>query len=282
MHLEIVDSSGEVVRRFISEEPKEEGPEKTEADGEPREPQKPAMQRAEEARIGKFKVKPGMNRVAWNGRYDPAIGVPGLYVFGTLRGRKAVPARYEVRLRVGDQTLSETFELRADPRFDASQSDYEAQDALLREVEAELTAVHTAVIEIGDVRSQLERFVARRSDEQAGDGSASGDALSERATALIEELTEIEGELVQKRTVDGQTVINFPTKLNHHLIYLRSAIDQAEGIVNEGARERLEDLKTQWAPLRQRLEALFDERLPELNRAIVESQVPTIEVPADR
>jgi hypothetical protein len=43
-------------------------------------------------------VKPGLNRIVWNVRHDQAVPVPGLYVFGTLRGRQALPGTYQVRL----------------------------------------------------------------------------------------------------------------------------------------------------------------------------------------
>ena len=43
-------------------------------------------------------MKAGLNRLVWNVRHDQAVPVPGLYVFGTLQGRQALPGDYQVRL----------------------------------------------------------------------------------------------------------------------------------------------------------------------------------------
>ena len=64
----------------------------------------------------KLTAKHGMNRMAWNARHEAVPNVPGLYVFGSLRGRKVVPGTYAVRLTVGDETRTEPVEVLPDPR----------------------------------------------------------------------------------------------------------------------------------------------------------------------
>lgn len=126
----------------------------------------------------------------------------------------------------------------------------QAQDPALYRGQ-EISAIHEGVVRLRDVRSQIQAFVDRE------------EGIAEEGKALIEKLDGIENALIQKRTVDGQTVINFPVQLNHHYIYLHGAVDGSELGVPEGARERLSDMNATWRGCQSELENLLG---PELDR----------------
>ena len=77
-------------------------------------------------------------------------------------------------------------------------------------------------------------------------GTPGGDAIEKSGKALVDKFNAIEDALVQKRVVDGQTVINFPMRLNQFFIYLRNAIDDSDLGSTDGQRDRLGDLSEQW------------------------------------
>ena len=86
--LDILDSSGKVVRHLSSKEKKEneqppEWPDRVE-------------------RVKTIPANEGMNRFAWDLRYDDPIQIPGAFYSSTgPRGPLALPGDYQVKLTVG-------------------------------------------------------------------------------------------------------------------------------------------------------------------------------------
>ena len=241
--LEIIDDDGNVIRRIRGE--KEAG-----------EAERPISSRDPRP----LEIKEGMNRIAWDLRHDPIRPVPGLYVFGSLQGAKVIPGTYQVRLTAGESTLSRPFELRPDPRVQVSPRDYLAQRDFLRRISADLEAIHDAVLRLRDARQQIKAVMTRAEAIQTSDGPA-----MEAGRELVDRLDALEDVLVQKRTVDGQTVINFPMQLNQFYIYLRSAVDSGEAGVTQGARDRFADLSQQWVDLQGQLDRLLGQGLSQFN-----------------
>jgi hypothetical protein len=211
-----------------------------------------------------------MNRFNWDLRHESVKRIQGLYIFGALMGRKAVPGTYQVSLTAGEESLTQPVEVLKDPRIEATQEDFVAQDELVVAIETELTALHEDVIRLRTVRDQIESLLKRAEDHE------SGESIQDSGKALVEKLTEMEDTLIQKRTVDGQTVINFPMRLNQHYIYLRGAVDGAEAWTTDGARDRLADLSAQWTEHKATLDRLLGEELDGFNALVRESGVPPI------
>ncbi len=184
---------GDVVRRYTTKKP---------------EPDAPVSLDAPPATLS---VKAGLNRLVWNLRHDQAVPVPGLYVFGTLQGRRVLPGDYQVQLTSGGRTLTAPLAVRMDPRVTTPLAELKSQEDLAVRVDEQLNAVHRAVIRLRDIRSQVEDVVKRTR------GTAGGEAIAKAGTAFIDKLNALEDALVQKRVVDGQTVINFPQRLNQYL-----------------------------------------------------------------
>ncbi len=227
-------------------------------------PQGPAAER------NPWKPKPGMNRVSWDLRHESPKRVPGLFSFGALSGRKVVPGTYQVRLTAGGETRTQTVEVKSDPRLETPLSTYQAQDDFLKEVANEIAAIHQGVIRLRGVREQVQSFLDRTKDRPE---------IEEQGKALIEKLDALEEELIQKRTVDGQTVINFTVQLNHHFIILHGAVDGSEEGVIEGARDRFRDLMAIWSEKRAALDSLLGADLDAFNALVREKGIPAVIVP---
>ena len=255
--LDVLDAKGVVVRSFSSRRP-----EGTPAAG----PMAPRL----------LPTKPGLNRFVWDLRRDMLPTVPGLYVFGSPQGRRVVPGTYTVRLTAGGPPQSQPLVVALDPRLDTAAAALEAQDSLAAEVLAELTQVHDGVIRLRDVRNQVEDVVKRA-------GTADGaEAVQKGGRSLVEKLNALEDLLVQKRVVDGQTVINFPMRLNQFYIYLHGAIDGSDVGVTNGQRARLADLSAQWTRHRATLDALLGTEVAAFNQLARERNVPAVVVPVPR
>jgi photosystem II stability/assembly factor-like uncharacterized protein len=252
--VDILDRGGQVVRRHTTR--------KTDL----------AAPASLEAPPSGLTVKGGLNRLVWNLRHDQAVPIPGLYVFGSLQGRQALPGDYQVRLTAGGKTLTVPLTVRMDPRVTTPLAELQAQDDLRMRVEERLNEIHRAVIRLRDARTQIEGVMTRTK------GAPGADAIEKSGKALVEKLNALEDALVQKRVVDGQTVINFPMRLNQFYIYLQSAIDGSNLGVTDGQRDRFGDLAEQWARHQRTATTLLGDELTAFNRLVRDRNVPAVVV----
>jgi hypothetical protein len=252
VRVEIADSSGRAIRTFSTRRPDADAP--------------PSFDPPASA----LTVKAGLNRLIWSVRYDQVVPVPGLFVFGSLQGRRAPPGTYQVRLQAGGRTLTAPLTVRMDPRVTTPAADLTAQDTLTARVDAEVTEIHRAVIRVRQVRSQIEDLLTRTK------GVTGADAIEKSGKALVARLNAIEDELVQKRVVDGQTVINFPMRLNEFYLYLRGAIDGSNAAPTDGQLGRLGDLSEQWQRHRATLRSALEGDLGAFNALVRARNIPAI------
>jgi photosystem II stability/assembly factor-like uncharacterized protein len=215
-------------------------------------------------------VKAGHNRLIWDLRYEKPAAIPGVFLFGSLQGRRAVPGTYEVRVTSAGETRSATIEVQKDPRIAATAEMFAEQDKLLSLVDRDLNDLHLSVQRLRKVRDQIEDAMKR---------APASSKVQAEGKALVEHLNLLEESLIQKRTVDMQTVINFPVRLAHHFLYLHSAIDSGDTGVTDGARKRYAELSKKWAEQKAELNTVFQKDLEAFNRRVVEEKVPFVEIP---
>lgn len=202
--LEFLDTSGNSVRKFTTRISKE-GTAMPPVPGE-----QPVS------------IDTGLNRFVWNYRLPNATGLPGLIMWGgSLNGPRIVPGNYQVRLSVdGKVVATEPFVLKADPRLSTTQEEFQKQFDFLSKTRAKLSATHEAILEIRDIRTQLETLSARLKPEQKD--------LKDKAADIIKKITAVEEELIQTKIKSSQDALNFPIKLNNKLAALASSVDSAD------------------------------------------------------
>lgn len=220
-----------------------------------------------------LQVSPGANRVVWNLRHESIPNIPGAYVFGSLQGRRVVPGDYQVRLTVGDWSMTRPLEVRTDPRLDVPLADYVEQDRFVAEVANELAAIHRAVAVNNDIRGQIESAVERIGEH---DGT---EELVEAGGELAGDLETVADSLYQRRTVDGQTVINFPTRLKFQYVFLHGNADADQPGVSMGSRDVLNDLRARWSVHQATNQELLGPRLDAFNRMLADAGFSVIIVP---
>jgi hypothetical protein len=210
--LRFLDARGQLVRSFSSE----------------------AAEGSRERRVPK---QAGMNRFAWNLRHPDAREVPGdVATERSLSGPVATPGEYTVELGAAGRTLTQPFEIRADPRLSATPADLAAQFALLVQIRDKLTATHDAVNELRDVRAQVAEW-ARRAERRP-----SAAKVAEAARALTDQITALEAELIEGRIRADLDMIHYPTRLNAKLAALTSVVASADTAPTRQAVEVFLDL----------------------------------------
>jgi hypothetical protein len=106
-----------------------------------------------------------MNLFIWDMRHEPARKVKGdTSMAFFLLGATVLPGRYQVRLTVGEQSWTESFEIVPDPRGHLTAEGARGQYDLLMRMNAKLNEGHDAVNQIRDIAAQLtDRRIWRRS-----------------------------------------------------------------------------------------------------------------------
>lgn len=216
-----------------------------------------------------LQVHTGHNRIVWNLRHENIPNISGAYVFGSLQGRRVIPGDYVIELTVGDWLMERSLTVRKDPRVETSMQEYVEQDQFVAQVAAELSAIHRSVSRNNDVRGQIETFLAKVEDG----------AEAQEGEDLVQDLEAVADSLYQRRVVDGQTVINFPSRLKFQYVFLHGNADGAETGVSMGSREVLSDLRARWTIHQSTSDELLGPRLDAFNQMIQEAGFSIIIAP---
>src|SRR6202035_3937204 len=105
---------------------------------------------------------PGLNRVVWDLRSPDAASFPGMILWaGSVTGPRVSPGRYQVRLTVDGKAQTESFEVKKDPRLEATPEDYAKQLSLSLQIRDKLSGTNDAVIRIREIRKQLDDYLKR-------------------------------------------------------------------------------------------------------------------------
>ena len=247
------EADGQEIRGFSSVEPKtpeeEEGKEQP-----PKDPVVPA--------------KAGMNRFAWDMRYPGSHPITG--TTDRPAGPLAAPGRYEARLTVADTTHRQPFEIRKDPRLEATQEDLDAQFELAVRIRDKVSEANDAVSELRSACRQTDEWAGRAKD---GPGEQ---PVADAARALKKELTAIEEELVEPRAEGALNRLNYPVKLVAKLSALTSVVTNADAAPPKQAYEVYDHLAGRIDAQLARLKETLDSRLPPFSEMLREHQVPAV------
>jgi photosystem II stability/assembly factor-like uncharacterized protein len=216
-------------------------------------------------------VEPGLNRFVWDQRYADATRFPGLIMWaGSTTGPRAVPGTYQVKLTVDGKTQTQSFEVKKDPRVEATQEDLAKQFDLLIKIRDKVTETHEAILQIRDARKQIDDVVTRSKDAKGGK------EIAEAAKALNAKMKEIEETLYQTKNQSGQDPLNYPIRLNNKLAALTGVAASADAVPTAQTYAVYEELVAKINAQLQKLEAIMKTDLPAFNKLVREQEVPAV------
>jgi photosystem II stability/assembly factor-like uncharacterized protein len=213
----------------------------------------------------------GMNRFIWPMRYPEARLVPGEKLLADkVVGPLAPPGTYQVRLTVNGTEQTQTFHLVKDPRVAASQTDFEAQFALLLQIRDKLSATHDAVNSLRRVRQQVDEWTQRAT------GHAGAEAISQAAQTVKDKLAAVEDMLIQVNYKGARDRLNLPVKLNAKLAELPSVVAAADFAPPQQAYEVFNHLTEHIDQQLQDLRTIMDKDVVEFQRLLDAHKIPAI------
>ena len=212
----------------------------------------------------------GLNTFAWNYRLPNAATIPGLIMWGgSLAGPRVPPGSYSVRLTVdGKAVATEPFAIKADPRLATTQDDFAKQYELMKKINAKLTETHTAILDLRDIRTQIEN-VSRRLKPENKD-------LIDKARDIVKKLTEVEEALHQTKIRSGQDALNFPIRLNNKLAALSSFVDSSDDGPTASAYVVYTDLTAEIDAQLAKLSSVKTQDLADFNKQYAAKGLPII------
>jgi photosystem II stability/assembly factor-like uncharacterized protein len=220
-------------------------------------------------------AKTGYNRFSWDLRRDALPAIDQVFVFGGTAGSRVGPGEYTLELKLGESVVRTTATLLPHPGIEATQNEFNEQQALLMDMEEMVKNMHRGVNQMRAVRTQLHA----QADLLEGNEQASG--LIELGDSLSRRITRWEENLIQAKQKTFQDVINFNNKLNAEVLFLMQFIDTADPKVTQGAKDRLADLKRDWAKYENERRSIVDQEMGAYNAMYRQLNLPALVIPED-
>ncbi len=255
VRLEVLDADGRVLREMSSTEP---------------EYQAPNIWRKlfpEFFEPSLLTGRPGANRWVWNLRLADAQLVDSAVLWGSASGPRVPPGTYQVRMTVGDWSDTAAVRVEPDPRQEVDPAAVTARFELARDIWRELTRSHDVIRRADAVRSQLRNLA----------GHVDDDGVEEEIQTIVERLDDIEGRIRQTHLESSQDMLNFPSKLDNQLVYLKSVVESAPTFPTEGSRQRFAELQAELDDIAGALDTLIADDVPKLEARLDALGVPRIE-----
>ncbi|MEK6302352.1 MAG: glycosyl hydrolase [Acidobacteriota bacterium] len=260
--LEILDSSGKSLKNFTSKAP----------DAAPAQP-------SGEEGFGRgggsarAPAEAGLNRFVWDLRYPDATRFPGMILWsGETRGPRAAPGTYQVKLTVDGKTMTQSFEVKKDPRLATTQDEFAKQFELLMKIRDKFNETSDAVLQIRDVRKQIDDIMNRTKDQP------SGKTIADAAKALKGKLASIEEELYQTKNQSSQDPLNYPIRLNNKLAALAGVVAEADATPTDQSFVVFAELAAKTDEQLRKLAEVMRSDLPAFNKLVREQDVPAVVV----
>jgi hypothetical protein len=199
----------------------------------------------------KIPAKAGMNRLVWDLRMTDPAQIPGAFYSGpTPRGPLVLPGRYQVKLSVGGQTLTQPLVVVADPRLHDADAAIRAKTELAVATEADIDRLHKAVNAVRETRANLDRT------KKALAGNASAGALIAEADRLNHLLDPIEQTLMQVNMKGSEANLAFPGMLNEQFASFALSLEDADTAPTAQSRAMYQSLHAQLGDVLARWQAL--------------------------
>jgi len=224
-------------------------------------------------RAGLNDLKAGGNLFAWDHTYSDAERFDGMVLWSyDLGGPKAMPGTFRVRLTAAGKTEEQTLTVLPDPRCTANPQVFAEQFDFVQSVGAKLTAMHQAIREIRNVRSQVKAITSELPKDDKFK------PIKTLAANMDSVMTRVEEALYQTKNRSSQDPLNYPVRLNDKLANLMG--------LNVGGdfppTQQSNEVRTYLFGLADeqlaRWNAIKEKDLPELNRLVRESGVDLIRI----
>jgi len=273
--LELFDANGKSIRKFTARAPRPQTGATTGA-GASEAPSGPPGEEADSFGGGppaRLTTDIGLNRFVWDMRYPDSVRFPGMILWaGETRGPHIVPGTYEVKLTVDGKTLQDSFEVKSDPRLQTTPAEYAKQLDLALKIRDKLSETHNAIIQIRDVRKQIDDLLKRIKEQP------NFKTINDTGATLNKNLTNIEEALYQTKNQSSQDPLNFPVRLNNKLAALGGVVARSETPPTDQSYAVYAALVARIDAELQKLAQIMKSDVPAFNQLVRDQNIPAVVV----
>jgi photosystem II stability/assembly factor-like uncharacterized protein len=255
--LDILDPSGKPVRHLSNKEKKEtEQP-----------PEWP--DRVERAKT--IPANEGMNRFAWDLRYDDPVQIPGAFYSGNgPKGPLALPGDYQVKLTVAGKSQTAPLHLAIDPRTKGAEAALQKQFELAMQVNDRNSQLHQAVNEIREIRSQIDSLHKRfGAEDRLKTALAAADDLNHK-------MSDVEQQLIQVNMKGSEANLAFPNMLNERFDSFSHVIEAGDTAPTKSHLDIFQMLSSQLDEQLKKWTQIKSDDLPKVSALIKQLDLPAL------
>ncbi len=214
----------------------------------------------------------GLNQFIWDMRYEPPTLIEHgvLWNRGGTLGPAAVPGKYTVKLTVDGKDLSQSFELKLDPRVKVPQTDLEAQLRLSLTLRDKMSTISKTVNRIQSIQTQISSLEGHLGDNPAHK------AFQQAGRDLDQKLQAVKQRLYQTNLRETEDVLNYPIQLYNKFSSLSSWVQSADAAPTKSEYEVAEALSKDLDGAMNDLNALLSKDLADFNKRARQENIPNI------
>ncbi len=228
-----------------------------------------------DSKENKMDLSKGMNMFNWDLQYPEAEKIDGMILWNGLPSNvAAAPGNFFAKVVVGSDSAEVPFTVVADPNYNISQQDYDAQFGFLQQVQGKFNETQKGIKDIRLLRTQIDDFTARQGKDIPTDVKLLCDSINKKLTA-------IEEKLYQTKAKSSQDVLNYPIRLNDKLSGLFDAANSGNMAPSKQVKEVYADLASQADAELGKLKTIVNSDVQQLNQLIREKSLPVIGVKKD-
>ncbi len=255
--LDIIDSHGKVVRHLSSKEKKE-------AEQPPEWPD-----RVE--RVKTIPANEGMNRFAWDLRYNDPVQVPDAFYSDTgPQGPLATPGDYQVKLTAAGKSQTVPLKLVIDPRTKGAEAAVQKQFSLSMQVNDRISQLHQAVNEIRDLKSQIKNLHTRFDENERLKPALNA------ADELEHKMFDAEQQLIQVNMKGSEANLAFPSMLNERFDAFSHIIEGNDSAPTKSQLDVFQTLSGQLDAQLKRWQQIKSDDLTKVSEMIKQANLPAL------
>lgn len=267
LRLQIVTENGDTVTTFSS---------KKDLKGEPIKEVKEYYTEKDKALPNILPTKAGQNVFVWNMNYADATKIEGEGNFmwtGSVTGPQAVPGKYVAKLLLADSLLiQQTFDIVKDPRIKTTDTEFKEQLTFALKIRDKLSETHQTINDLRKIRQQINTYMGSIEDTLVSKN------LKKLSKPIVDTLNRIEDNLVQHRAKAFQDLLNYPIKLNDKLAGIGNAVRSADEPPTQQSYDAYNSITKLIDAEIDLFKLILNQKVPELNKAIQEQQIPRIKL----
>ncbi|WP_366665078.1 hypothetical protein [Gilvibacter sp.] len=197
-------------------------------------------------------------------------GVPGVYIEASFNGHRAVPGDYTFTLKYNGQTTSAEGNISPNTNFNISAQEYQQYDAIMSDMEAKATEMHTRVNMLTKASKDIQAAVSQLKKE------GNNASLVADGEALLSAIKAWDEQMIQRRSQAYDDVENFENKFTAEYLFLMNQTNSRLPKVTQASVDLKAEMDQRWIGLKKTADDLINNQVPAYNKKLWDAGIGAI------